>query len=183
MSTARVEVPQQSAVPHIERLSGLLQVVPLRLHLVRDDVLDHGLGAPVRVGGADGAVLGNGYHVGEARGVAVDGGRGREDDVGHIVPGHGAQEADAAADIDAVVLEGDLARLADGLATITSGQRGEMGGRACLAPCSAYPWLAIEAPRGAVELTLRAAKWITLSMSGWAAKILSRAASSVTSAS
>ena len=44
-----------------------------------------------------------------------DGRRGGEDDVGDAVALHGAEEGNAAADIDAVVLEGNLARLSDSL--------------------------------------------------------------------
>lgn len=112
---ARVEVPQQRAVPLLEGLPGLLQVAALRLDVVGDDHLDGGLCAAVGVRGADGAALRDGDHVREARGVAVDGGRGGEDDVGDGVPGHGAEEGHGAADVDAVVLEGDLGGLADGL--------------------------------------------------------------------
>jgi hypothetical protein len=115
MRTAGVEVPQQGAIPLLKRLVRLLEVSPLRLDVVGDDRLDHGLCAPVGVGRADGAVLRDRDHVLEAGGVAVYRGRGGEDDVGHIVLAHGAEEGDAAADVDAVVLEGDLARLADGL--------------------------------------------------------------------
>lgn len=83
--------------------------------MVGDDVLDHGLGATVGVGSTLGAVLGDGNHVLEAGGVAVDGGGGGEDNVGDIVAGHGLEERDAAANVDAVVLEGDLGRFANGL--------------------------------------------------------------------
>ncbi|KAJ6444934.1 LOW QUALITY PROTEIN: putative quinone oxidoreductase [Purpureocillium lavendulum] len=112
---AGVEVAQQGAVPLVVGLASLLQVVALGLDEVGDDVLDHRLCAAVRVGRADGAVLGDGDHVGEAGGIAVDGRRGGEDDVGDVVALHGAEEGDAAADVDAVVLERDLTRLADGL--------------------------------------------------------------------
>lgn len=115
VGAAGIEVAQQGAVPLIRRLAGFLQLVALGLDKVGDDLLDHGLCVAVRVGRTDGAVLGNGNHALEARRVAIDGGRRREDDVGHVVALHGAHEGDTAADVDAVVLEGDLARLADGL--------------------------------------------------------------------
>lgn len=115
MRTAGVEVAQQSAVPLLERLALLLQVVALSVDVVGDDVLNHGLGAAVGVGRANGAVLGDGDHVGESGRIAVDGGGGGEDDVGDIVAGHGLEEGDAAADVDAVVLERDHRGLSDGL--------------------------------------------------------------------
>lgn len=115
MRTARVEVAQQSAVPLLEGLALLLQVSALGVDMVGDDVLNHGLGAAVGVGRANGAVLGDGDHVGESSGIAVDGGGGGEDNVGDIVAGHGLEERDAAADVDAVVLEGDDGRLSNGL--------------------------------------------------------------------
>ena len=115
MRAAWVKVPQQPGVPLLEGLPRLLQIVPLGLDVVGDDHLNHGLRAAVGVRGADRAALRDRDHVREARRVAVDGGRGGEDDVSHGVLGHGAEEGDGAADIDAVVLEGDLARFADGL--------------------------------------------------------------------
>ena len=57
----------------------------------------------VDVGGADGAVLGDGDHVGDAGGVAVDGGGRGEDDVGDVVFDHGGEEGNGTADVDAVV--------------------------------------------------------------------------------
>jgi hypothetical protein len=117
VGTAGVEVAEQGAVPLLKGLASFLQVVALGFDVVCDDILDHGLGSAISVGGTDRAVLGNGDHILEAGGVAVDGSRGGEDNVGDIVLGHGAQQGDAAPDIDAVVLEGDLARFADGLAT------------------------------------------------------------------
>lgn len=115
MGTAGVEVSQKRTVPLLERLAGLLQVVALGIDVVGDDILDGGLGAAVGVGRADGAVLGDGNHVGDTRGIAIDGGGRGEDDVGDVVAGHGAEERDAATDVDAVVLERDLGRLADSL--------------------------------------------------------------------
>lgn len=60
-------------------------------------------------------MLGDGNHVGNTGGVAVDGGRGGEYDIGHVVLFHGAHESDAALDIDTVVLERNFGRLADSL--------------------------------------------------------------------
>lgn len=115
VGAAGVEVAEVGTVPLLVRLAGLLEVVALGVDVVGNDILNDGLGAAVGVGWADGAVLGDGNHVGETSGIAVDGGRGGEDDVGDVVTLHGAQQGDATADIDAVVLEGDLARLANGL--------------------------------------------------------------------
>ena len=80
--------------------------------MICNDSLVRGLGATIRVGGPDGAVFGDGNHVLEAGGVAVDGGRRREDDVGDIVTCHGAEKADGTVDVRAVVLQRDLARFA-----------------------------------------------------------------------
>ncbi len=115
VSAAGVEVSQQSAVPLLKRLALLLQPVALSVDVVGNDVLNRGLGAAVGVCGANRAVLGDRNHVGESGGIAVDGSGRRKDDVGDVVAGHGANEADAATDVDAVVLERDFARLANGL--------------------------------------------------------------------
>lgn len=115
MCTAWVEVPQQGTVELLIWLARLLVVPPFRLQILGDDGLDHDLCLAVGVGGADWAVLGDRNHVRNAGGIAVDGGRRGEDNVGDIVLLHGAQERDAAADIDAVVLERDQAGFADSL--------------------------------------------------------------------
>jgi len=113
----RVEVAQQSGVPLLSLLglASLFQVVALCVDEVRDGILNGVLGVSVRVGWAQGALLGDGDHVREAGRIAVDGGRAGEDDVGDIVALHGAQQADGAVDVDMVVVEGSLGRLADGL--------------------------------------------------------------------
>lgn len=115
MSTAGVEVSEQSTVPLLERLAGLLEVGALSLDVVENDILNASLCTAVSVGRANGAGLGNRNHVLEAGGVAVDGSRGGEDNVGDVVLGHGAKERDAATDVDAVVLEGDFSGFTDGL--------------------------------------------------------------------
>lgn len=99
----------------LNRLALLLEPIPLRLDVIGDDHLDDGFRATVSICGADGTCLWNRDHVGEARDVSVDCCRGGEDDVGDVVFGHGAEEGDGAADVDAVVLERDLTRLTDGL--------------------------------------------------------------------
>ena len=115
MSTGRVEVSQQGSIPLLACLALLLCVGSLRLDVVGDDQLVGLLGATVGVGRAKWAVFRDRDHVRKASGVAVDGGRGGEDDVGDIMLGHGAQQADGAVDINAVVFERNFARLADGL--------------------------------------------------------------------
>lgn len=115
MRTTRVKVSQERGIPDIRLLALLLRLVSLSGDVVRDDLLVHDLGVAVGVRGAERAVLGDRDHAFEARGVAVDGCRGGEDDVGDVVTGHGAQEADGAEDVDAVVVEGDFGGLADGL--------------------------------------------------------------------
>lgn len=115
MGAAGVEVSEQSAVPGLVGLALLLQVVSLGVDEVGNGGLNGGLGVAVGVGGPNGAILGDGDHVGEAGGVAVNGGGGGEDNVVDIVALHGAEEGDTSADIDAVVVERSHARLADGL--------------------------------------------------------------------
>lgn len=97
-------------------LAILLCLAALGVDVVGDHSLDAELCVSIRVGRAERALFGDGNHVGEAGGIAVDGRGGREDDVGDVVFGHAAKEAERAKDVDAVVFERDLARLADGLA-------------------------------------------------------------------
>ena len=97
----------------LKGLASLLEIAALGVDAVGNDVLDHGLGSAVGVCRANRAVLGDGNHVGNASSIAVDGCRGREDNVADVVLLHRAHECDATANIDAVVLERDLARLAD----------------------------------------------------------------------
>ena len=114
---SRVEVAQESTVPLLSLLllAGLDQVVALGVDHVGDGGLDGDLGVAVGVGWAERAVLGDGDHVGEAGRVAVDGGRAGEDNVVDVVADHGAQEAEGALDIDAVVVEGLLGGFSNGL--------------------------------------------------------------------
>lgn len=120
MATSGVEISEQTGVELIAALAGLLRFCALGVDVVGDHGLDAELGVSVRVGGTERAVFGDGDHVGEASGVAVDGRGGRENDVGDVVLGHAAQEAEGAVDVDIVVVEGDLARLADGLVMLVS---------------------------------------------------------------
>ena len=80
--------------------------------MIGNDSLVRCFGATIRVGGPNRAVFGDGNHVFEAGGVAVDGSRGREDDVGDIVTCHRAEKADRTVNVRAVVLQRDLARFA-----------------------------------------------------------------------
>ena len=80
--------------------------------MIGDDSLVRGLRATIRVGGPNWAVFGDRNHVLETGSVTVDGSRRREDDVGDIVTCHGAEKADGAVDVRAVVLQRNLARFA-----------------------------------------------------------------------
>lgn len=115
VGTSRVEVSEVGTVPLLKRLAGLLGVLSLGVDEVLDDVLNEALCAAVGVCGSDRAVLGDGNHVGESGGIAVDGGGRGEDNVGDIVLLHGAEERDGTGNIDAVVLEGNLSRLTHSL--------------------------------------------------------------------
>ena len=103
MRASRVEVAEESGVPVGTGFALFLEVVTLGFDVVCDASFNGRLGAAVGVRRANWADFGNGYHVFEAGGIAVDGGRGGKDDVGNIVACHGGQEADGAVNIGAVV--------------------------------------------------------------------------------
>jgi hypothetical protein len=115
VAASRVEVSEESGVVLVASLAILLRLAALGVDVVGDHSLDTELGVAVRVGRAERALFRDGDHVREAGGITVDGCGGREDDVGDVVLGHAAQEAERAEDVDAVVLERDLTRLADSL--------------------------------------------------------------------
>lgn len=115
MATSGVEVSQESSVELIAALASLLRLSALCVDVVGDHGLNTKLGVSVWVGGTKRALLRNGNHVGEACGIAVNSRGGREDNVGHVVLLHAAQQAEGAEDVDAVVLERDFARLSDSL--------------------------------------------------------------------
>lgn len=117
MGTGRVEVAQQGTVPllGLGLVPSLQGVIPLGVDDVGNGVLNGELGVSVRVGGAEGAHLGDGDHVREAGGIAIDGSGAGEDDVGDIVADHGAQEADGAVDVHMVVVERLLTGFTDSL--------------------------------------------------------------------
>lgn len=65
-----------------------LAFITLRLDMIGDNGLDRCFGTAIGVRRTNRAVFGNGYHVRETGSVAIDGGRGGENDVGDIVFGH-----------------------------------------------------------------------------------------------
>ena len=81
--------------------------------MVRDAVLRGDLCVAIGICWAKGTFLGDGYHVGEAGGIAVDGCGGGEDDVVDVVAGHGAQEAESAVDISVPVVQRAFAGFAN----------------------------------------------------------------------
>jgi hypothetical protein len=113
VGTSWVEVSQQSAIPLVERLALLLEVVALSINVIGNDELDGGLGVSVWVSWANWAVLWDWNHVWNTGGVTVDGGGRREDDVGDIVLAHAAEESNGTSNIDAVVFERDFRRFTD----------------------------------------------------------------------
>jgi len=117
VSTSGVEIAQQSAVPlvSLSLVTSLEGVVALSVDHIGDGGLNGELGVSEGVGRAQRAMLGDGDHVGETGSITVDGGRAGEDNVGNVVADHGAQEAEGAVDVDMVVVQGLLARFADGL--------------------------------------------------------------------
>ena len=80
--------------------------------MIGNNSLVRGLGTTIRVGRPNGTVFGDGNHVLEAGGIAVDGGRRRKDDIGDIVTCHGTEKADGTVDVRAIVLQRYLARFA-----------------------------------------------------------------------
>lgn len=103
----------------VSRLALRPEVVALSFDMVGDAGFDGSFGAAVGVGGTDGAFFGNGDHMGKASRVAIDGGRGGEDDVGDIVLCHRREEADGPVDICAIVLQRNLTRFANCLRLIS----------------------------------------------------------------
>ena len=138
-----------------------LQVVSLRLNMICNNHFNHALRTPVRVRRTDGTLFRDWNHVRESSRIAIHGGRRGEDDVGHIVSAHAAQERDRASNVDAVVLERLLTRF-------TYSLRLTMINTESLISCLKMH-------------TFNAAKWMTLSIFSCAAKTLSNASSFVTS--
>ena len=115
VSAGWVEVPEESSIPLLHRCTLLLRLRPLSMNVVRNDRFDGGFGAAIDVGWANGTVLWDGNHVGETSGIAIDGCRGREDNVAHIVLAHRAEKCDASIDVDTVVFQRNLSGLANRL--------------------------------------------------------------------
>ena len=114
-----VEVAEEGGVPVVTGFGFFLCEEALRVDMVGDEIFDGGFGAAIGVGGTDGALFGDGDHVGEAGRVAVDRGGGGEDDVGDIVFGHGGEEVDGAVDIGAPVFEGNFPRFSHCLCSVS----------------------------------------------------------------
>lgn len=119
MRACRVEVAEESRVPVVARFPILLEIITLGFDVVCDATFDGGLGAAVGIRRANWTNFGNGYHVFEAGGIAVDGSGGGEDYIGDIVACHGGQKADGAVNIGAVVFERDFAGFTNGLKEVS----------------------------------------------------------------
>lgn len=115
MSTSGVEVSEKSSVPLVTTLASLLGLCSLSVDMVCDHHLDGELCVSVWVGRSERAVLWDGDHVWESCRIAVDGSGRGEDNVGDVVLGHGLEKSHSAANVDAIVVQRDLSRLADSL--------------------------------------------------------------------
>lgn len=115
VATRRIEVSQQRAIPLFSALARLLRNIPLRVHKVRDHILHCKLRIAVRVRRPQRALLRNRYHILKPRRIPIHRRGAREDDVRYMVLLHAAQQAQRAVDVDLVVVQRDLAALADGL--------------------------------------------------------------------
>lgn len=96
VGTGGVEVSQQRSIPLATFLSvaSLVRVVALGVDHVSDGGFHGEFCVSVRVGRPQGALFGDGDHVGEAGGISIYGGGAGEDDVGDIVTEHRSEEAD-----------------------------------------------------------------------------------------
>lgn len=119
MTSRRIEVSQQCAVPVIPILPLLLEIVTLGLNMISDQGLDCSFCATIWICGTDGAMFWDGNHVFETCSIAVDGGRGGEDDVGDIMTSHRREQADGAIDVCPPIFQRNLSRFAYGLGTIS----------------------------------------------------------------
>lgn len=139
VGACRIEIAKQSGVPVVSGFSLLLEIIALGFDVIGDTSFHGRLGASVGVGRADWAVFRNGYHVFEAGGVAVDGGRRGEDDFRDIVACHGGQKADGAVDIRAVVFKRDLARFTNSLRLVSEESKAANNSTfGALRPCMPY---------------------------------------------
>src|SRR3954471_7201559 len=105
MRADRIEVAQR----HVTK-------IPTSGGAVGEDVLDHQLGLAVRIGRPQRMI----FCERQALGIAVDRGRGAEDDAAHILAVHRLQKRDAAAHVVVVIVKRPLDRFTDRL------QAGEM---------------------------------------------------------
>lgn len=103
VSASRVKVAEECSI-----------VARTSIDLVADNKLNHHLCVSIGVRRAERAVLGDGYHVVKGS-IAVDGRRTGKHNALDIVGLHDTHEGNCAADIDAVVLERNLARLSNSL--------------------------------------------------------------------
>lgn len=86
--------------------------------MVSDDALDRGLCSSIGICWADRAMFRDGNHIGESSCVAIDGSRGGEDDIKHIVFGHRTEKADCAVNIGTVIFERNFSRFSNSLEMI-----------------------------------------------------------------
>ncbi len=89
-------------------LALLLGIGTLSFDVICNYQFDCALGASVRVGWTNWAVLGDRNHVGKSSRITVNSRGGGEDDIGNIVLGHAPEESDGSANIDTVVFKRDL---------------------------------------------------------------------------
>ena len=108
MRARGVEIAEKRGVPVRSIFPGFCSIVALCLDMIGDDILVGGLGTAVRICRADWTMFGDWDHVWKTGCVAVDSGGRGEDNVGHIVLGHAAQQAYCAVDIGAIVFERDF---------------------------------------------------------------------------
>ena len=118
MSAGGVKISQQRAVPFVDLSLGLVRLLgidPLRIDHIANGILDAQLGVSVRVGRSRRARFGNGDHVGETSGIAVDGGRAGKDNIVHVMLHHGFEEVERSNHIDPVVFQWDFRGFSDRL--------------------------------------------------------------------
>jgi len=115
VAAGRIEIAEEGAVPVFAALTLLFEVVTLGFDVIGDHSFDCGFRTAVGVCGTDGAVFGDWDHVGEAGGVAVDGGGAGEDDVADVMGGHGGEEVDCTEDVCAVIFQRDFGGFANSL--------------------------------------------------------------------
>jgi len=120
MGASGVEISQQDCAPLVidvvpgSRFLKVLLLLQDRGHTeILDDVLQKDLCPAI---GAHGGDDGRSLWDGDAGRVAIDGGRGRKDNLANVELFHDLQQVDGARDVDIVVIQGDAARFTDSLA-------------------------------------------------------------------